>query len=157
MKITAPTSAILAGGPLREWALDLISGYSQIERKRLNGHTEYSNVPSTITITMAQLQDVVALGGEIEGMPSWIKVTDLSAELPDGPHSDFVDKEGTHRKTYQDLETATWKWTLANDGSYFIDVEALAGKLKASEILECGLPVLTRTELEPYLVTNETL
>jgi hypothetical protein len=51
---------------LREYALDLVTVYSQIRREKQGDVTIYSEIPNEATITTKEIKTIVALGGEIE-------------------------------------------------------------------------------------------
>lgn len=163
--ITAPTSTILKGGALRDYAIDLFSNYSGIIRDKVGDNTIYKNVPLKATITMNEVQSILAVGGEIEGLPTYFKVTDLSLQIPVGlPYSTYTDENNeVIQKTFQELETSSQEWTLCNDGDYFIGTQSLlngVNVLKGSECkqyLDSGITVLSTSELKPFLVTNEVL
>lgn len=163
IKITAPTATILAGGALYDYATSLNNAYSAIiQRESQDGITEYSNVPLHAKITIAHVQGIIAVGGEIENFPAFIKVSNLDDTIPVGlPYSIKVDEEGNEsQKTWRDLESSTQKYTPANDESQFIGTQALNdgnSVLKGSEIvqyLNAGITVLSTLEIQQFLITD---
>jgi hypothetical protein len=159
--IKAPTTLVLSWGALREYALDLVTTYSEITRDKVWENAVYENIPNHATIWMNEVAAIISLWGEIEGLETFIKVSNLDSLIPTWlPYSHKTDEEWNEiQKLWRDLESSTNKWTLANDNEYFIWTHALKWSLFTwSELMkyeQAKVNVLAISEIRKFLINSE--
>lgn len=155
IKISAPISAIRSNGELRDLAIDLFVFGKIISIDNDNNIFPTYNIKDSSPILRTHIEKILSAGGEIEDLKTYIKVSDLSENIPEGlPYSE---KEGGGQKVWQDLEYGEFYWNLTKNGNHYISSNALNGSyfLKGSEMkeyLNSGVTVLTPLEISPVII-----